>query len=116
MRLVIIGAGFAGMVLPRLSAARLREYQGATSPRRRLEIALVAPQPTLVVVRPRLYESKAGGRLTRRRCWMSSRAIGRRLRTGRQRAEMGRYQGACRGSKSRSPGGKAKKESSPTIA
>src|SRR5207237_1179844 len=54
MRLVIIGAGFAGMYAA-LSAARLRDIKG-TSPEK-LEIALVAPQPTLVV-RPRLYESK----------------------------------------------------------
>jgi NADH dehydrogenase len=52
MRLVIIGAGFAGMYAA-LSAARLREMQGVTS--KELEIALVAPAPTLVV-RPRLYE------------------------------------------------------------
>ncbi|MGY8663353.1 NAD(P)/FAD-dependent oxidoreductase [Bradyrhizobium sp. UFLA05-109] len=54
MRLVIIGAGFAGMYAA-LSAARLREIQGASPDE--LEIALVAPEPTLVV-RPRLYESK----------------------------------------------------------
>ena len=54
MRLVIIGAGFAGMYAA-LSAARLRDIQGASSDE--LEIALVAPQPTLVV-RPRLYEAK----------------------------------------------------------
>jgi len=54
MRLVIIGAGFAGMYAA-LSAARLREVRGVTS--EELEIALVAPQPTLVV-RPRLYEPK----------------------------------------------------------
>jgi NADH dehydrogenase len=54
MRLVIIGAGFAGMYAA-LSAARLRDIQGASPGK--LEIALVAPQPTLVV-RPRLYESK----------------------------------------------------------
>src|SRR3546814_660604 len=52
MRLVIIGAGFAGMYAA-LSAARLRDLQG-TSPEE-LEIALVSPEPTLVV-RPRLYE------------------------------------------------------------
>ena len=52
MRLVIIGAGFAGMYAA-LSAARLREIQGVTPDE--LEIALVAPEPTLVV-RPRLYE------------------------------------------------------------
>ncbi len=52
MRLVIIGAGFAGMYAA-LSAARLRDIQGVSP--EQLEIALVAPQPTLVV-RPRLYE------------------------------------------------------------
>ncbi len=54
MRLVIIGAGFAGMYAA-LSAARLREIQGVSP--EALEIALVAPEPTLVV-RPRLYERK----------------------------------------------------------
>jgi NADH:ubiquinone reductase (H+-translocating) len=54
MRLVIIGAGFAGMYAA-LSAARLRDIQGVSP--EELEIALVAPQPTLVV-RPRLYEQK----------------------------------------------------------
>jgi NADH dehydrogenase len=54
MRLVIIGAGFAGMYAA-LSAARLRDIQGATP--EELEIALVSPEPTLVV-RPRLYEPK----------------------------------------------------------
>ena len=54
MRIVIIGAGFAGMYAA-LSAARLRDIQGATPDE--LEIALVAPEPTLVV-RPRLYEPK----------------------------------------------------------
>ncbi|MEH2514740.1 NADH dehydrogenase [Bradyrhizobium sp. AZCC 1610] len=52
MRLVIIGAGFAGMYAA-LSAARLRDIQGALP--EEFEIALVAPEPTLVV-RPRLYE------------------------------------------------------------
>lgn len=52
MRLVIIGSGFAGMYAA-LSAARLREIQGLSPDE--LEIALVAPEPTLVV-RPRLYE------------------------------------------------------------
>lgn len=51
-RLVIIGAGFAGMYAA-LSAARLREASRASV--RDLEIALVAPEPELVV-RPRLYE------------------------------------------------------------
>jgi NADH dehydrogenase len=54
MRLVIIGAGFAGMYAA-LSAARLRDIQGVSP--EDLEIALVAPEPTLVV-RPRLYEPK----------------------------------------------------------
>jgi NADH dehydrogenase len=54
MRLVIIGAGFAGMYAA-LSAARLREIQGVSP--KELEIALVAPEPVLVV-RPRLYEAK----------------------------------------------------------
>src|SRR5947207_4459840 len=54
MRLVIIGAGFAGMYSA-LSAARLRDIQGVSP--EALEIALVAPEPTLVV-RPRLYEPK----------------------------------------------------------
>jgi NADH dehydrogenase len=52
MRLVIIGAGFAGMYAA-LSAARLREIQGVSP--EQLEIALLSPEPTLVV-RPRLYE------------------------------------------------------------
>src|SRR5215510_15615526 len=52
MRLVIIGAGFAGMYAA-LSAARLRDIRGVSP--EEFEIALVAPQPTLVV-RPRLYE------------------------------------------------------------
>src|SRR3712207_7576446 len=54
MRLVIIGAGFAGMYAA-LSAARLRDLQGVSP--QELEIALVAPEPTLVV-RPRLYEPR----------------------------------------------------------
>ncbi len=54
MRIVIIGAGFAGMYAS-LSAARLRDIQGVSPDE--LEIALVAPEPTLVV-RPRLYEPK----------------------------------------------------------
>jgi NADH dehydrogenase len=53
MRL-IIGAGFAGMYAA-LSAARLRDIRGVSP--KELEIALVAPEPTLVV-RPRLYEPK----------------------------------------------------------
>src|SRR5262249_11559747 len=54
MRLVIIGAGFAGMYAA-LSAARLRDIEGVSP--EELEIALVAPEPTLVI-RPRLYEAK----------------------------------------------------------
>jgi NADH:ubiquinone reductase (H+-translocating) len=54
MRIIIIGAGFAGMYAA-LSAARQREIQGVSP--EQLEIALVAPAPTLVV-RPRLYEAK----------------------------------------------------------
>jgi NADH dehydrogenase len=54
MRLVIIGAGFAGMYAA-LSAARLRDIQGVSP--KELEIALLAPEPTLVI-RPRLYEPK----------------------------------------------------------
>ncbi len=53
-RIVIIGAGFAGMYAA-LSAARLRDIEGVSP--EELEIALVAPEPTLVV-RPRLYEPK----------------------------------------------------------
>jgi NADH dehydrogenase len=51
-RLVIVGAGFAGMYAA-LSAARLRDASRVSV--RDLEIALVAPEPNLVV-RPRLYE------------------------------------------------------------
>jgi NADH dehydrogenase len=54
MRLIIIGAGFAGMYAA-LSAARLRDIQGVSP--EELGIALVAPEPTLVI-RPRLYEHK----------------------------------------------------------
>ncbi|WP_342739751.1 NAD(P)/FAD-dependent oxidoreductase [Bradyrhizobium sp. B117] len=54
MRLLIIGAGFAGMYAA-LSAARLRDIQGVSPDD--LQIALIAPQPTLVI-RPRLYEPK----------------------------------------------------------
>jgi NADH dehydrogenase len=51
-RIVIIGAGFAGMYAA-LSAARLREMHNVSA--NDLEITLVSPEPTLVV-RPRLYE------------------------------------------------------------
>jgi NADH dehydrogenase len=54
MRLVIVGAGFAGMYAA-LSAARMRDINGVSP--EELEIALVAPEPMLVV-RPRLYESR----------------------------------------------------------
>ncbi|MFZ5675883.1 MAG: NAD(P)/FAD-dependent oxidoreductase [Pseudomonadota bacterium] len=54
MRLVIIGAGFAGMYAA-LSSARLRDIKGVAPGE--LEIMLVAPEPTLVV-RPRLYEPR----------------------------------------------------------
>lgn len=52
MKLVIIGAGFAGMYAA-LSSARLRDIKDVSP--KDLEIMLVAPEPTLVV-RPRLYE------------------------------------------------------------
>ena len=51
-RLVIIGAEFSGMYAA-LSAARRRDASRASI--RDLEIALVSPEPTLMV-RPRLYE------------------------------------------------------------
>ena len=54
MRLVIVGAGFAGMYAA-LSAARLRDIEGVSP--EELEIALVSPAPTLVI-RPRLYEPR----------------------------------------------------------
>ena len=54
MRLVIIGAGFAGMYAA-ISAARLRHLQGVSPDD--LEIALISPEPFLVI-RPRLYEPK----------------------------------------------------------
>src|ERR1700744_4976315 len=54
MRLVIIGSGFAGMYAA-LSAARLRGIAGVSS--KSLEIAIVSPEPVLVI-RPRLYEAK----------------------------------------------------------
>src|SRR5437762_14291180 len=54
MRLVIIGAGFAGMYAA-LSSARLRDIHGVSPDD--LEIALIAPEPTLVV-RTRLYEPR----------------------------------------------------------
>jgi NADH dehydrogenase len=54
MRLVIVGAGFAGMYAA-LSSARMRDISGVSP--QELEIALVAPEPVLVV-RPRLYEPR----------------------------------------------------------
>src|SRR6476660_932459 len=54
MRLIIIGAGFAGMYAA-LSAVLCLDLQGVSP--EELEIGLVAPEPTLVV-RPRLYEPK----------------------------------------------------------
>ena len=53
-RLLIIGAGFAGMYAA-ISAARLRHLQGVSPDD--LEIALISPEPFLVI-RPRLYEPK----------------------------------------------------------
>lgn len=53
-RLVIIGAGFAGMYAA-TSAARLRHLHGVSPDE--LEIALIAPEPFLVI-RPRLYEAR----------------------------------------------------------
>jgi NADH:ubiquinone reductase (H+-translocating) len=52
-RLLIIGAGFAGMYAA-TSAARLRHLQGVSPDE--LEIALISPEPFLVI-RPRLYEA-----------------------------------------------------------
>lgn len=51
-KLIIIGAGFAGL-WSALSAARLRDEQGLSPAD--LEILVVAPQPVLTI-RPRLYE------------------------------------------------------------
>jgi NADH dehydrogenase len=51
-RILIVGAGFAGMHAA-LAAARLRDEHGASPDT--LEIVVVAPEPRLVV-RPRLYE------------------------------------------------------------
>ena len=53
MRIVIIGAGFAGMYAA-ISAARLRHLQGVSPAD--FEISLIAPEPFLVI-RPRLYEA-----------------------------------------------------------
>jgi NADH dehydrogenase len=54
MKLIIIGAGFAGMYAA-LSSARLRDIKGVSP--EQLEIILIAPEPSLVI-RPRLYERK----------------------------------------------------------
>ena len=51
-RILIVGAGFAGMYAA-LNAARLRDRQGRSADD--LEIVVVAPEPRLVI-RPRLYE------------------------------------------------------------
>src|SRR5215470_8350797 len=51
-RILIVGAGFAGMYAA-LSASRLRDEQGVSPDT--LEIIVVAPEPRLVM-RPRLYE------------------------------------------------------------
>jgi NADH dehydrogenase len=51
-RILIVGAGFAGMYAA-LNAARLRDKQGISA--NDLEIVVVAPEPRLVI-RPRLYE------------------------------------------------------------
>jgi NADH dehydrogenase len=51
-RILIVGAGFAGMYTA-LAAARLRDEQGVSPDT--LEIMVVAPEPRLVI-RPRLYE------------------------------------------------------------
>src|SRR4029079_500392 len=53
-RLLIIGAGFAGMYAA-TSAARLRYLQGVSPDE--LEITLISPEPFLVI-RPRLYEPR----------------------------------------------------------
>src|SRR5215510_8222367 len=51
-RILIVGAGFAGMYAA-LNAARLRDEQGVSPDT--LEIVVAAPEPRLVI-RPRLYE------------------------------------------------------------
>lgn len=53
-RILIIGAGFAGMYAAQ-SAARLRDLHHVSP--NDLEIALISPEPFLVI-RPRLYEAK----------------------------------------------------------
>src|SRR5262249_13447648 len=54
-RILVIGAGFAGM-WSALASARLLDQLGRTD----VEIALIAPEPELHV-RPRLYEQNPGG-------------------------------------------------------
>ncbi|SAK58239.1 FAD-dependent pyridine nucleotide-disulfide oxidoreductase [Caballeronia hypogeia] len=54
-RILVVGAGFAGM-WSALSAARLIDQHGSTD----IEVALIAPEPHLHV-RPRLYEENAAG-------------------------------------------------------
>ncbi|QEH81645.1 NAD(P)/FAD-dependent oxidoreductase [Sphingomonas sp. C8-2] len=54
--IVIIGAGFAGLMAA-LSAARLRDEKGVSP--EDLKITVVSPEPALVV-RPRLYEPNPG--------------------------------------------------------
>ncbi|SAK40598.1 FAD-dependent pyridine nucleotide-disulfide oxidoreductase [Caballeronia glebae] len=54
-RILVIGAGFAGM-WSALSAARLIDQHGRTD----IEVVLIAPEPHLHV-RPRLYEENAAG-------------------------------------------------------
>jgi NADH:ubiquinone reductase (H+-translocating) len=54
-RILVVGAGFAGM-WSALSAARLIDQHGRAD----IEVMLVAPEPHLHV-RPRLYEENAGG-------------------------------------------------------
>jgi NADH dehydrogenase len=52
MRILIVGAGFAGMYAA-LAAARLRDEQSVSGDT--LKIAVASPEPRLVI-RPRLYE------------------------------------------------------------
>ena len=54
-RILVIGAGFAGM-WSALASVRLLDQLGRTD----VEIALIAPEPELHV-RPRLYEQNPGG-------------------------------------------------------
>ncbi|GGN54116.1 pyridine nucleotide-disulfide oxidoreductase [Novosphingobium indicum] len=59
--IVIIGAGFAGLMAA-LSAARLRDEKGVSP--KDLKITVVAPEPALVV-RPRLYERNPASMVAR---------------------------------------------------